>query len=123
MKVEFSVPEKYANLVAIGKSQRFSVQSDTAAYFASIVAKESKMNEQTRTLLVQGIGPNPHGKLVPGQSARLSLSLHSSNDALKVPSQALMPSSQGYAVYIAGTKKYNWPPLPLVSAVPRKYRY
>jgi membrane fusion protein (multidrug efflux system) len=111
IKVEFSVPEKYANLVAIGKSQRFTVQSDTAAYFASVVAKESKMNEQTRTLLVQAIGPNPHAKLVPGQSARLSLSLHSSNDALKVPSQALMPSSQGYAVYVARNKKVQLAPV------------
>lgn len=105
IKVEFSVPEKYANLVTIGKSQRFTVQSDTAAYFATVVAKESKMNEQTRTLLVEAIGANPHGKLVSGQSARLNLALHTANDALKVPSQALMPSPQGYAVYVAKNNK------------------
>ena len=111
IKVEFSVPEKYANLVAIGKAQRFTVQSDTAAYFATVVAKESKMNEQTRTLLVEAIGANPHGKLVSGQSARLNLALHTANDALKVPSQALMPSPQGYAVYVAKNNKVTVAPV------------
>lgn len=111
IKVEFSVPEKYANLVTIGKPQRFTVQSDTVAYLATVVAKESKMNEQTRTLLVEAIGANPHGKLVSGQSARLNLALHTANDALKVPSQALMPSPQGYAVYVAKNNKVALAPV------------
>lgn len=111
MKVEFSVPEKYANLVIIGKSQRFTVQSDTTTYFATVIAKESKMNEQTRTLLVEAIGANPHGRLVSGQSARLNLALHTANDALKVPSQALMPSAQGYAVYVSRNNKVQFAPV------------
>ncbi|MBO9563105.1 MAG: efflux RND transporter periplasmic adaptor subunit [Niastella sp.] len=105
IKVEFAVPEKYANLVAIGKAQRFTVQSDTVSYSATVVAKESKMNEQTRTLLVEAIGNNPQAKLVSGQSARLSLALHTTNNAFKVPSQALIPSPQGYAVYVAKGNK------------------
>lgn len=111
IKVEFAVPEKYAHLVTIGKSQRFTVQSDTATYVATVVAKESKMNEQTRTLLVEAIGANPQGRLVSGQSARLNLALHTANDALKVPSQALMPSAQGYAVYVAKNNKVQLAPV------------
>jgi membrane fusion protein, multidrug efflux system len=111
IKVEFSVPEKYANLVAIGKSQRFTVQSDTVTYAAIVVAKESKMNEQTRTLLVEAVGPNPGGRLVSGQSARLSLALYTATNALKVPSQALMPSSQGYAVYVSKNNKVQLTPV------------
>lgn len=111
IKIEFSVPEKYANLVTVGKPQRFTVQSDTAVYSATVIAKESKMNEQTRTLLVEAIGPNPQGKLVSGQSARLNLALHTANDALKVPSQALMPSPQGYAVYLSKNNKVHLAPV------------
>lgn len=111
MKIEFAVPEKYANLVVIGKPQRFTVESDTIVYGATVVAKESKMNDQTRTLLVEAIGANPHGRLVSGQSARLVLALHSSSDALKVPSQALMPSAQGYAVYVARNNKVQFTPV------------
>jgi membrane fusion protein (multidrug efflux system) len=111
MKIEFAVPEKYANLVTIGKPQRFTVESDTVVYGATVIAKESRMNEQTRTLLVVAIGANPHGRLVSGQSARLVLALHTSSDALKVPSQALMPSAQGYAVYVARNNKVQFTPV------------
>lgn len=111
IKVEFAVPEKYANLIVIGKPQQFTVQSDTVVCHANVVARESRMNEQTRTLLVQAIGPNPHGKLVSGQSARLRLALHTSADALKVPSQALMPSPQGYAVFVAKNNQVQLTPV------------
>jgi membrane fusion protein (multidrug efflux system) len=104
IKVEFAVPEKYAHLVTLDKQQDFTVASDTTLYHATVIAKESQMNQQTRTLLVRAVTPNAHHALVPGQSARLSLSLRTADNALKIPSQALMPSSQGYAVYVAKNK-------------------
>jgi membrane fusion protein (multidrug efflux system) len=48
---------------------------------------------------------------VSGQSARLVLALHTSNDALKVPSQALMPNAQGYAVYVSRNNKVEFAPV------------
>lgn len=105
IKVEFSVPEKYANLVHLGKTEQFTVESDTTVYSASVIAKESQMDQQTRTLLVRGITPNPHKALVPGQSARLTLELRTAANALKIPSQALIPSSQGYTVFVAKNGK------------------
>lgn len=111
IKVEFSVPEKYAHLVTINRQQDFSVESDTTRYQATVIAKESRMNEQTRTLLIRAISPNAQHALVPGQSARLILSLHASDNSLKIPSQALMPSSQGYTVYVARNKQVQATPV------------
>jgi len=104
IKVEFQVPEKYANLISINEQQAFSVASDTAQHHATVIAKESSLDAQTRTLLIRAIAPNAQHTLVPGQSARLTLSLHTADNALKIPSQALMPSSQGYAVYVSKNK-------------------
>jgi membrane fusion protein (multidrug efflux system) len=101
IKVEFAIPEKYAHLINVDEQQRFTVASDTTLYHATVIAKEATMNEQTRTLLIRGITPNVKHALVPGQSARLNLSLRTAADALKIPSQALMPSSDGYAVYVS----------------------
>lgn len=101
IKVEFAIPEKYANKIAIGSRQRFTVESDTVEYTASVVASESRLNETTRTLLIRAISPNPGGILIPGQSARLKLTVHTAKSALLVSSQSLIPSSQGYGVYIA----------------------
>jgi membrane fusion protein (multidrug efflux system) len=101
VKLEFSVPEKYANIVTNGSEERFTVASDSREYKATVVARESRLDANTRTLLVRAASPNPGGVLLPGESARLKLSLHQSNDALLVASQALIPSAGGYGVYLS----------------------
>lgn len=101
VKVEFNVPEKYINTITPGTEQKFTVASDSKQYSARVVARESKIDPNTRTLLVRAVSSNPGGVLVPGQSARLILGLNSQPDALMVASQALIPTSQGYNVYIS----------------------
>ena len=105
VKVEFSLPEKYANIISKGSEQLFTVASDNKQYKAIVVARESKLDQNTRTLLVSAIAPNPGHVLLPGQSARMKLGLHASADALMVSSQALIPSSQGYSVFVAKSGK------------------
>jgi membrane fusion protein, multidrug efflux system len=99
VKVDFHVPEKYAQTIATGSTQKFTVASDTRLYNAKVIAREAGVDQSTRTLLVRAISQNPGRILLSGQSARMRLSLHSSSDALMVSSQALIPSSQGYGVY------------------------
>jgi membrane fusion protein (multidrug efflux system) len=99
VKLDFHVPEKYAQTITIGSQQSFTVASDTRQYTTKVIAREAGVDQNTRTLLVRAISQNPGKVLLSGQSARLQLSLHSSADALMVSSQALIPSSQGYSVY------------------------
>jgi membrane fusion protein (multidrug efflux system) len=54
---------------------------------------------------VRGVTANPDGKLLPGQSARLNLSLNTSAGALTVASQSLIPSTNGYSVFVARKNK------------------
>ncbi len=61
--------------------------------------------------LVRAIAPNPNGKLVAGQSAHLAIALHSTNDALQIPSQSLMPSSQGYSLFVLKNGKAEVTPV------------
>ena len=70
-----------------------------------MVAREASVDQNTRTLLIRAVSPNPGGTLIPGQSARLNLSLHASNTALMLSSQAMMPSSKGYSVYVSRNNK------------------
>jgi membrane fusion protein, multidrug efflux system len=112
VKLEFSVPEKYANLVIPGSRQAFTVEGDSTRYNATVISKESFIDPSTRTLLVRAIAPNPHSKLVVGQSSRLAIALRTADKALQVPSQSLMPSSDGYSVYVVKNGKAQ--PTPLV---------
>jgi membrane fusion protein (multidrug efflux system) len=101
VKLDFRVPEKYAQTISAGSVQRFTVSSDTSQYSAKVVAREAGVDQSSRTILLRAVSQNPGGVLLPGQSARLQLSLHSAKDALMITSQALIPSSQGYSVYVA----------------------
>ncbi|MBL0745282.1 efflux RND transporter periplasmic adaptor subunit [Chryseolinea lacunae] len=101
VKVEFSVPEKYSHIITPGSEQSFTIASDDKRYKARVVARESSLDEDTRTLRVRAVAANPGHVLLPGQSARITLSLNTSGAALAVSSQALLPSSQGYNLYVS----------------------
>jgi membrane fusion protein, multidrug efflux system len=111
VKVEFSIPEKYANLVKSGSRQVFTVAEDTTRYNATVISKEAFVDNSTRTLLVRAVAGNPGNRLMAGQSARLAIALRTSNDALQIPSQTLMPSSEGYAVYLVKNGKAQVAPV------------
>lgn len=100
VKVEFSVPEKYANVIVPGSDHPFTIASDKKQYTARVSARGASLNTETRTLLVRAIAANPGRTLLPGQSARLNLSLSNSLNAISVSSHALIPSSLGYSVFI-----------------------
>jgi membrane fusion protein, multidrug efflux system len=101
VKVEFSVPEKYTNILSIGSEQLFTTPADSEGQKTKIVAKAASLSTDTRTLLVRGITSNHHGKLYPGQSARITLALNTSENALTVPTNALVPSPGGYSVFVS----------------------
>jgi membrane fusion protein (multidrug efflux system) len=111
VKVEFSIPEKYTNVIQLGSEQTFSTTSDPKQYKTRVIAKGASLSEDTRTLLVRGLTPNADGKLLPGQSARLNLSLNTSANAITIASQALIPSSGGYAVFVSRGNKAQ--PIPV----------
>lgn len=101
IKVEFYVPEKYTHVIVPGSTHAFTIASDKKQYSATVAARAASLAENTRTLLVHALAENPHGNLLPGQSARLTLNLNTSGEALMVASQALIPSSRGYDVYVS----------------------
>ncbi|MBT1685836.1 efflux RND transporter periplasmic adaptor subunit [Dawidia soli] len=101
IKVEFSIPEKYTNVIQLGSEQHFTLASDDQPYTARVFAKGASLSQDTRTLLVRALAQNPAGTLLPGQSARITLGLSTSANALSVPSQALIPSAGGYTVFVS----------------------
>jgi membrane fusion protein, multidrug efflux system len=111
VKVDFHVPEKYAQTIPTGSLQHFTVASDNRQYNTRVVARESAVDQHTRTLLIRAITANPGHLLLAGQSARMQLSLHASANALLVSSQALMPSSRGYSVYIVKNRQVELTPV------------
>lgn len=111
VKVDFSIPEKYTSTVNIGDAIGFTVESTSKPYEARIIAREASVDNSTRSLLVRAVSDNPDKELLPGQSARLKVRLNTSANAIMVPNQALIPSSQGYSVFVASAGKATIKPV------------
>lgn len=100
VKIEFSIPEKYAALLNNGAIVNFTVEGDLHEYSAKVYAKEPKIDPSTRTIKVRAISSNPDYKLIPGAFAKLDISLETLENAMVLPSNALIPTIQGQSVLL-----------------------
>jgi membrane fusion protein (multidrug efflux system) len=108
LKIDFAIPEKHANTLKTGDEVQYNVESNDKIYKAKIVAHDAGLDQKTRTLLMRAVSNNSSNELLPGQSARLTLRLSDTGNALMVPNQALIPSSQGYSVFVVNNNKASF---------------
>jgi membrane fusion protein (multidrug efflux system) len=100
LKLEFAVPEKYARNISSGYRVQFKVDGGNQFHYASVLATENSVDETTRTLRVRAIVAESHPELVPGAFARVSLQLGQSDNALMVPTQAVIPQARNKQVIV-----------------------
>lgn len=100
IKIDFSVPERYASKIREGTPLTFRVQGVDATLYAKVYAKEPRVDRDTRTLQLRAISPNKYGVLLPGAFADLTLTLERISDALMIPTTALVPEIQGQKVFL-----------------------
>ena len=101
VKIDFSVPEKYSNKVQVGDEIRFATDAMESPGNGEIYAIEPQVDDETRTLRMRAISPNPEGNLLPGQFARVELIFSSLDQALMVPTEAIIPELGGHKVFLA----------------------
>ena len=100
VKVDFSIPERYAQRVRPGDEILFSVEGLSEAQRGVVYAVEPEIDANTRTLLIRARCPNPDMKLLPGAFADIDLIFEEIDDALTVPAIAIMPELGGKKVYV-----------------------
>lgn len=105
LKITFSIPEKYANQIKPNTVLRFTVAGSTKTHSAKIYAIEPEVAVTTRTLQVRAIAENKDGDLMPGTFANIEFPLSRIDDALIIPSQAIIPIQDGKKVFITAAGK------------------
>lgn len=100
LKITFSVPEKYASRIKVGSQLTFTTSDSNEEYPATIYAIDPLVDIVTRTLRMRAIMDNSNNKLYPGAYASILLPLESIDDALMVPSEALIPIQNGKRIFI-----------------------
>jgi membrane fusion protein, multidrug efflux system len=95
LKLEFSVPEKYAKEIKTGSTISFRVDGGQEDHKGTVIATESGVDPGTRTLRIRARVNEKHPELVPGVFAKVNLQLGKNTKALLVPSQAVIPQARG----------------------------
>ncbi|MFZ2905865.1 MAG: efflux RND transporter periplasmic adaptor subunit [Cyclobacteriaceae bacterium] len=100
LKLEFSIPEKYAKEMRKNAKVSFKVDGGEQAHEAVVIATENSVEQSTRTLRVRALVKNNHPELVPGVFAKVNLQLGRNDDALLVPTQSVIPNARNKQVIL-----------------------
>ena len=90
LKLQFTVPEKYGTLIKKGQKVYFEVDGSAGRYTATVIATESAVEETTRSLMIRAMINSSDSRLVPGEFAKVKMVLGQNNNAIMIPSQAVM---------------------------------
>jgi membrane fusion protein (multidrug efflux system) len=109
LKLEFTVPEKYSEEMRKGRQVSFLIVGTNKKFTAAVMATESAIEANTRTLKVRSIVKGNDPILVPGAFAKVSLQLDKNNESLIIPTQAVIPQARNkrVVVYANGSAKYQ----------------
>ena len=91
LKIEFSVPERYATQIHKGINMDFHVEGFQEAFHAQVYAVESAVDKDQHVFTARGLYANANHKLLPGQYASILLKKEEIKNAIVIPSEAIVP--------------------------------
>ena len=99
-RVQFTIPEKYSQLVGTNTVITFSLEGQHGERRATVYAVDPKIDPSTRTLQLKAFTPNHNGALIPGAMVRVNVQMQTQNNVLFIPAQAILSESVGQRVFI-----------------------
>ena len=109
LRIDFSVPEKYAAQIKHGSYVNFTTTNNSRKYTATVMATESGVQQNTRNLVIRAQVKGDATDLIPGGFAKVQLTFDPDPNALMIPSEAIIPQARGkkVVVYKNGIAKFN----------------
>jgi membrane fusion protein (multidrug efflux system) len=101
LKVDFSVPERYATRIHAGAPVSFKVAGSPRVFTGEVYAVEPRIDVGTRTLLLRAKCNNPDLALIPGIYADIEFTVSQAENALLVPAIAVISGLDERFVFIA----------------------
>jgi len=100
LKIEFSIPERYAGEIAPGFTISFDIDGIPKTFTANVYAVDPKVNMDTRTIVARAIYPNSNEELKPGRFASVRALLSQIENTISIPTEAIIPEMDGDKVFI-----------------------
>jgi len=101
LKLDFNIPEKYSANIKSGMKISFSMSNTDEIFEATVFATEQGIDETTRNLKVRAMVNSKSPSLIPGAFTDVKLQLGSKNDALMIPTLAIIPTEKTKKVIVA----------------------
>lgn len=105
IRIDFSIPERYAAQVRTGDRITFTRQGSDRRYVAFVTAIEPRVDPNTRTLNLRATAPNPDEAILPGVFAQITYSLSRVANAILIPSEAIIPELGNVFVFVSRSGK------------------
>lgn len=105
IKVNFSIPEKYAGQIKMNSSIAFTKAGSKKIFTGKVFAVEPGINAETRTLHLKALAQNADNELMPGSFAKIKLALSTLDQAILIPNEAIIPIENGKMVFISKNGK------------------
>jgi len=99
VKLDFSVPEKYASKIKVGQEITFTIDGDDEVVTANVIALDPQIDEDLRTLRIRAKAANPNGKYLPGMFIRVELPLGEER-SIMIPTESIIPILKGKKVFV-----------------------
>ncbi|HKM94800.1 MAG TPA: efflux RND transporter periplasmic adaptor subunit [Prolixibacteraceae bacterium] len=100
LKIEFSIPERYAGEVEPGFPIIFNIDGIEKNFEANVYAVDPKIDISTRTIMVRALYANTNEELKPGRFTSVKARLSQIDNTIAVPTQAIIPEMEGEKVFI-----------------------
>jgi membrane fusion protein, multidrug efflux system len=100
IKMDFTIPEKYANQVRVGETVTFSAEGSNDKFVGKVVATDNQIDAITRTFRIRAQAANPSGRLRPGAFVKVDFNLKEIDNAKMVPTEAIVPVLKGQQVFV-----------------------
>ena len=99
-KIQFSVPEKYAQMLGSNTVIRYRLEGSPIERKATVYAVAPYIDPSTRTLQLKALTPNPNGILKPGAFARIEVMMETQHNVVLIPAESILSESAGQKVYL-----------------------
>ncbi len=109
LSLSFTVPERFAGRVKPGQLVRIELPSHPEKrYQGKIYYISPQIVETTRSLPIKAWVENPGRTLLPGAYAAAELIIETRKNAVLIPEEALVPTREGYGVFVVEDGMARW---------------
>ncbi len=117
LHVNFYVPQNIVTQIEVGKKLKFCVDAYPDRWFeAQVSAMDPKVDNKTRTRLVQATLDNPDHALLPGMFAAAHIALDQPKRYLTLPQTAIAYNPYGETVFIIHEAGFDQDKTPILIA-------